>query len=69
MAKPPPPPKAPARGARKAGRPTSVKPRQTKTKPRIAAASSPPPPAEAPQSGRPGADQAALIETLSIKAA
>ncbi|PZT98050.1 MAG: class I poly(R)-hydroxyalkanoic acid synthase [Brevundimonas sp.] len=69
MAKPPPPPKAPARGARKAGRPTSVKPRQTKTKPQIAAESSPPPPAEAPRSGRPGADQAALIETLSINLA
>ena len=69
MAKPPPPPKGPTRGARKAGRPTSVKPRQTKTKPRIAAASSPPPPAEAPRSGRPGADQAALIETLSINLA
>ena len=69
MAKPPPPQKGPARGARKAGRPTSVKPRQTKTKPRIAAESSPPPPAEAPQSGRPGADQAALIETLSINLA
>lgn len=71
MAKPPPPPKhTTAQPARKAGRPTSAKPRpprQTKDKPQSPPEA--PPPADEPQPAFAGAEQAALIETLSLNLA
>ena len=71
MAKPPPPPKeTPEKPARKAGRPTSAKPRpprrpkeQPQTPPQA------PLPADEPQAAFAGAEQAALIETLSLNLA
>ena len=71
MAKPPPPPKETTeKPARKAGRPTSAKPRpprrpkeQPQTPPQA------PPPADEPQAAFAGAEQAALIETLSLNLA
>ncbi|GAW39833.1 Poly-beta-hydroxybutyrate polymerase [Brevundimonas sp. SH203] len=71
MAKPPPPPKdATPQPARKAGRPTSAKPRPPRQpKPKPQAEPETPPPANEPQPAFPGAEQAALIETLSLNLA
>ena len=71
MAKPPPPPKDTTdKPARKAGRPTSAKPRPPRQpKEQLKSLPDGPPPADEPQSAFAGAEQAALIETLSLNLA